>query len=348
MTNLERTAAAVEPLIQWYRKNERDLPWRQRPVDPYGVWVSEIMLQQTRIEAVIPYYTRFLRELPDVASLASASEDLLMKLWEGLGYYSRVRNMKKAAVQICEEYGGSLPSKAQLLETLPGIGSYTAGAIASIAFGEGVPAVDGNVLRVLSRLWADHEDITLEKNKKRARELLREVYPLGEDAGCLSQGLMELGEVVCIPNGVPLCDRCPLYDLCLARQKGLVEILPVKREKKERRIEHRLVLLLEQNSRFALQRREKTGLLASMLEFPSVEAGVDLNSYLSRRGIQVSSIRECGDTVHVFSHVEWHMKGFWVNCHGQGDGLQWYTANEICNDVALPTAFRYFRRLLKR
>ena len=217
--NTERLPDAVSLIPEWYSAGRRLLPWRQDPT-PYHTWIAEIMLQQTRIEAVIPYYERFLRELPDVSALAAVPEDRLLKLWEGLGYYSRARNLKKAALLLMEHYGGELPASAAELRKLPGIGDYTAGSIASISFGLPEPAVDGNVLRVMTRLLACADDIAAPATKRAVTELLRAHYPSGDDAALLTEGIMELGETVCLPNGSPLCERCPLRGLCLAHQEG--------------------------------------------------------------------------------------------------------------------------------
>ena len=226
MTDLEVLKKALPLIREWYKSNPRPLPWRDSP-SPYHVWVSEIMLQQTRIEAVIPYYERFLAEVPDIAALAALEEERLLKLWEGLGYYSRARNLQKAAVIVTEQYGGELPASAEELRKLPGIGDYTAGAIASIAFSLPEPAVDGNVLRVLTRLLADAEDISSPAVRKNFTSLLREFYPSGEDAGLLTQGLMELGELICLPSGEIRCADCPVRTLCRSGRDGKADLYPV-------------------------------------------------------------------------------------------------------------------------
>ena len=227
MTDRNILAAALPRIADWDAAVRRDLPWRRSPT-PYHVWISEIMLQQTRIEAVIPYYERFLAELPDVAALASVDDDRLMKLWEGLGYYSRARNLKKAAQQVIERFGGALPATAEELRSLPGIGEYTAGAIASLAFHKPEPAVDGNVLRVLSRLLASKDDVMSPAVRKSVTADLRSIYPSGEQAALVTEGLMELGETLCIPNGEPLCDACPAAALCRARAAGDPTQYPVR------------------------------------------------------------------------------------------------------------------------
>ena len=337
---------AAEALTAWYCDVERPLPWRQSPT-PYHVWLSEIMLQQTRIEAVIPYYERFVRELPDVAALAAVEDERLMKLWEGLGYYSRARNLKKAAVTIMEQYGGELPRTARELRKLSGIGPYTAGAIASIAFCEPEPAVDGNVLRVVSRLLADPSDIMLPATRERVTEQLRATYPeAGQGCRLLTQAWMELGERVCIPNGTPHCEDCPVRALCLAREAGTEEEYPVRSAKKSRRIEPRTVLLLFCGDRFAVRRRPDTGLLAGLWEFPSLDGAVsedDVREYLHDLGIEAGMMTPTAPAKHIFTHIEWHMSGFTVDCAGRGENdLRWVTAEEWVRDFAAPTAYRAF------
>ena len=336
-------------LIPWYREVRRELPWRNHPT-PYQVWISEIMLQQTRIEAVIPYYARFLAELPDVAALAAVPEDRLLKLWEGLGYYSRARNLKKAAQLVMDEYGGELPRTAAALRRLPGIGDYTAGAVASIACGEPEPAVDGNVLRVLMRVTACGDDVLSQKTKSRVAEALRGIYPSGEDAGLLTEGLMELGETVCLPNGEPRCEACPLHELCLAREQGLTAELPRRSPKKERRVEEKTVLLLRCGGRYALRRREEQGLLAGMWEFPSLPGKLsaeEVRAVLEKAGLSPEEIRPCGEAKHVFTHVEWHMTGCFVDLFGQSGEYLWKRPDEILVGFAVPTAFKAYLKLLK-
>ena len=338
---LLRESAAL--LIPWCRERRRDLPWR-RDASPYRVWISEIMLQQTRIEAVIPYYERFLAELPDAAALAAVPDDRLMKLWEGLGYYSRARNLKKAAQLVTDVYGGELPRSAAELRKLPGVGDYTAGAIASIACGEPEPAVDGNVLRVVMRLTACVDDVLSQKTRRRVSDALRAVYPRGEAAGLLTEGLMELGETLCLPNGAPLCGSCPLKELCLARREGREEELPRRSPKKERRIEEKTVLLLRCGERYALRRREK-GLLAGTWEFPNLPGKQDaqrVRAALAEQGLPAEEIRPCGESKHVFTHVEWHMTGYSAVVSAQSGECEWKTPEEIRAGCAIPTAFKAY------
>ena len=348
MTTEERIRAAVPEIVDWYSRSRRLLPWREEP-GPYEIWISEIMLQQTRIEAVIPYYERFLRELPDVQALAEVEEDRLLKLWEGLGYYSRARNLKKAAQKIMTDFGGLLPRTAGELKSLPGIGDYTAGAIASIAYGEPAPAVDGNVLRVLSRLLRSGEDVAVPSVKARMTALLAGCYPSGEQAALLTEGLMELGETICIPNGTPRCELCPLRRLCLAREAGDPERYPVKTPKKARRIEERTILLLHCGDLWAIRRRERSGLLAGLWEFPNLDGCLEAREAVEAArelGLTVRAIRPAGQARHVFTHVEWHMTGYLLEVEAPNGDLLWKTAGQIAESYPLPTALKAYRALV--
>ena len=258
----------VKPLLSWYDGHARVLPWREDK-SPYRVWVSEIMLQQTRVEAVKPFFERFLKALPNVRSLAECSEDELLKLWEGLGYYNRVRNMQKAARVIMEEHDGEFPADYAKLLALPGIGRYTAGAIGSIAFGLQKPAVDGNVLRVLSRVKASYEDVLKQSVKTALEQEVQKIIPK-DRAGDFNQALIEIGAVVCVPNGRAKCEECPLAFCCRAKEKGIVEELPKKKAKKERRVEERTVLVLREGDRVAVRKRPSKGLLAGLYELPNL------------------------------------------------------------------------------
>ena len=341
----ELVQQCIPRLIRWYAAGRRVLPWRQEPT-PDHVWISEIMLQQTRIEAVLGYYERFLRELPTVEALAAVEEDRLLKLWEGLGYYSRARNLKKAAQLLVEQYGGELPRTAAELKKLPGIGDYTAGAIASIAYGQPEPAVDGNVLRVLARILASPEDIMQPAVRARFASLLREQYPSGEDAALLTEGIMELGETLCIPNGEPRCELCPVRACCRACLSGTVERYPVKSPPRGRRIEQRTVLLLRCGGRYAIRKRADRGLLAGLWEFPN-EKGVynaaEISERLTEQGARVLGCEPCGEARHVFTHVEWHMSGYLVDCAAEWDGFVWASPARIAADYSIPTAFRFYQ-----
>lgn len=353
----------VEPLQNWFKKNARVLPWRENPL-AYYVWVSEIMLQQTRVEAVKPYFDRFIRELPDVKSLAVCPEDKLLKLWEGLGYYNRVRNLKIAANQIMDEYGGVIPSDYEELLKLKGIGHYTAGAIASIAYEKAVPAVDGNVLRVISRVTADDCDIMKQSVRTNMEVRLREVMEeLQCSSGCKSetnvlipsvfnQALMELGATVCVPNGAPHCENCPWAELCEAKKQDKIMDLPVKKKAKERRVEEKTVLILKDGTQLALHKRAKKGLLAGMYELPNVEGHLteeEVLSYVKEQGYEPMRVQKACDAKHIFSHVEWHMKGYVVFLQASGfvkDGFEsqksdWIFVEpvETKSQYAIPSAF---------
>lgn len=303
----------AHPLLEWYDKGHRMLPWRENK-DAYRIWVSEIMLQQTRVEAVIPYYQRFLENFPDIAALAAAEDEKLLKCWEGLGYYSRVRNMKKAALTVMEQYNGRMPDTWEELQKLSGIGSYTAGAIASIAYNRPAPAVDGNVLRILSRLRMDGEFINLPAVKRRVEEELTAVMPK-ERPGDFNQAMMELGATVCIPNGTPKCGECPWSRLCLAKAADCMEEFPKKEAKKKRTVEKKTVLILKEGNKIAIHKRPDKGLLAGMYEFPMLEGHLlenDVILQLKEKGLSAVRIERLPEASHIFSHKEWHMVGYAV------------------------------------
>lgn len=340
--------ALAEPLCLWFEKNKRSMPWRE-DASPYHVWLSEIMLQQTRIEAALAYYERFTARLPDVKSLAEVEEEELLKLWEGLGYYNRVRNLKKAARVVMERYDGKLPADYDLLLELPGIGSYTAGAIASIAYGIPAPAVDGNVLRVGMRFLNCEDDITRTPVRKRMERAVMKVIP--EDCpGEFNQALMELGEVVCIPNGRPLCERCPIQKFCQGHQAGREMDLPKKVEKKERRVEKKTIFVFRQGDRIGIRRRPPKGLLAGMWEFPALEGyrnRIEMVEWLKQRNLGDVALKQMQGGKHVFSHVEWHMEGYEVLLPEEGaqdivSGLVWCKKEELENQYAIPVAFHIF------
>lgn len=303
----------VNPLLFWFDENARILPWRDQPT-PYRVWVSEIMLQQTRVEAVKPYYQRFMEALPDIKTLAECEENRLLKLWEGLGYYNRVRNMQIAARTIMEKYEGEFPSDYEEILKLKGIGSYTAGAVASIAYGIPVPAVDGNVLRVISRITASEEDILKTSVKRKMEEQLKAVIPPGR-AGAFNQALMELGAIICVPNGMAKCHECPLKEICLAKERNIVMELPKKAPKKKRRVEEMTVLILGDGEKAAIQKRPKKGLLAGLYELPNLKGHLsseEVIDWLNNTGLSAVRIQPLGEAKHIFSHVEWHMIGYTV------------------------------------
>lgn len=337
----------VEPLLEWYDIHKRTLPWRVSG-NPYYTWVSEIMLQQTRVEAVKGYFARFIGELPTVEALAQASEEQILKLWEGLGYYNRVRNMQSAAITIMEEYQGRIPEEYETLKTLKGIGNYTAGAIASIAYGKRVPAVDGNVLRVMKRLAGSYEDIAKASVKTNLEKQLFPIMP--ERAGEFNQAIMDLGAMVCLPNGKPLCDTCPLKELCMANLLGIQQELPVKAPKKARKIEEKTVLLLECKGKYAIRKREKKGLLAGLWELPSVEGKCKKEELyeILKEGEQTAKIAALGEAKHIFSHIEWSMVGYAISLEeqlGQKD-LLWISAEELKKEYAIPSAFAAYTRYI--
>lgn len=344
----------VPYLLDWFDYNARILAWRDNP-KPYYVWVSEIMLQQTRVEAVKGYFDRFIEVLPDVRALAMAEDEKLLKLWEGLGYYSRVRNLKKAAQVIVNEYDGKFPSDYEELLKLPGIGSYTAGAIASIAFQNPVPAVDGNVLRVTKRIAGSFDDITKDRVKKELWADLVQIMPK-DRPGDFNQSLMELGAMVCLPNGKPLCDKCPVMHLCTAYHKDLISNIPVKPAKKERKQEERTILLMEMQDKYAIIKRPEKGLLAGLWELPNLEGKLipeSVKETIEGWGYDIMSIEPLRQAKHIFSHIEWHMIGYHIILSStkeeKGDEVPylWATSDEIRTKYALPNAFSAYTSYFK-
>lgn len=337
--NLLRTLP--EPLLGWYRENARDLPWRHTE-DPYRIWVSEIMLQQTRVAAVLGYYARFLAVFPTVEALAEADEERLMKLWEGLGYYSRARNLQKAAQEITAL--GGFPDTYDGLLALPGIGDYTASAIAAAAFGRREPAVDGNVLRVMTRLTDCHDDISDPKTKRAVRAALAEVMPEEPaDIRIFNQAMMELGATVCLPNGAPLCDRCPGAEFCRARLEDRIEQLPVKAPKKARRVEQRRVYLIFSDRGVALHRRPDKGLLAGLWEYPNEP--VEECAIPALLGLAPEELEPAGQGRHIFTHIEWRMQARTARIPAEAlpEGWVWADRQALAQDYAVPNAFQAFR-----
>ena len=338
----EKIGEIVQPLLAWYDKNKRDLPWRGT-TDPYKVWVSEIMLQQTRVAAVMPYYRRWMEELPTVEALAAEEEQRLLKLWQGLGYYSRARNLQKAAQVIVLELGGQFPDTYEGLLRLPGVGDYTAGAIASIAFGLPVPAVDGNVLRVAARVANMDGDIMDPKVRRNFREVMEAAMP-PQRPGTFNQALMDLGATVCVPNGAPLCVQCPLADLCEANRLSLQDALPVRKKKAERRVEEMTVFLLLREGRIALRKRPRQGLLAGLWEFPHVPGRLEeaaAAQALPAWGIVPMDWHKKIEAKHIFTHVEWHMTGYLLTAGGADAGFAWANLEEL-EELAVPSAFRKY------
>lgn len=339
----------AETVVEWYRANKRELPWRKEP-DAYRVWVSEIMLQQTRVEAVKSYYERFLRELPTVKDLAEAEEDKLLKLWEGLGYYNRARNMQKAARQIMIDCHGVFPDTYEEILSLKGIGNYTAGAISAFAYGLPKPAVDGNVLRVISRLTGSREDIAKQSVRKRVEDMLEPIIPKNA-ASDFNQGLIELGAIVCVPNGEPKCGECPLSCFCEARRQGTVSEIPVKSRGKARRIEERTVFLFKDGKKLAIRKRPPKGLLASLYEFPNVQGSMSMEeavAYSKGIGLMPVRMKALGNAKHIFSHIEWHMMGYEIIVdeleRTNEKGFLFIRAEEIGEEYPVPSAFEYYKR----
>ena len=341
---MERTILQQLPgaLLPWYQVNKRDLPWRQDQ-DPYHIWLSEIMLQQTRVEAVKGYYTRFLTALPSVDTLASCDDEALHKLWEGLGYYSRVRNLKKAAQVIMTQHAGCFPADHTQILALPGIGDYTAGAISSIAFGQRKAAVDGNVLRVISRILNDPTPIDQPAFKTAVRAALEEIYPA--EAGDFTQALMELGATLCGPNRQPACESCPCRNFCQGHLQGAAENLPVKSPKKQRKTEKMTVFILSCDGQYALQKRPATGLLAGLWQFPNCCGHLQPQGALAEVegwGLHPRAIHRQVSRKHIFTHIEWQMEGFYLEVAQPDGDFTWLTAQQINDSAALPTAFRQF------
>ena len=354
-TGVDMRQKEIENLLTWFYANKRELPWRENP-DAYRVWVSEIMLQQTRVEAVKPYYQRFLKKYPDVLALAEAKEEEILKYWEGLGYYNRVRNMQKAAIQVRDNHNGTMPTEYNVLIDLSGIGPYTAGAIASIAGGEQVPAVDGNVLRIMTRLNGDFSNISEPSCVRAIRDELAECMP--EQAGDFNQALMELGAIVCLPNGEPKCGECPWKDACVAREKGIISKLPVKNKPQKRRIEERTLILLSGSKGIALRKRTAKGLLAGMYEIPALEGNKEESEvldYVKEIGYHPLHIKEIESSVHIFSHIEWHMKAFLLRIDEISDSMKKDNRNdfffvepaEILDKYPLPSAFAPYRKYIE-
>jgi len=361
----QNLAAIVSPLLNWYDCHARILPWREN-TNPYPVWISEIMLQQTRVEAVKPYFERWMRALPDLTSLANASEEEVIKLWEGLGYYSRVKNIHKAAKLIQEQYNGIFPSTFEALLSLPGIGEYTAGAIGSIAFRLPVPCVDGNVLRVVTRLTAENSDISLSSVKKILAEWVHQIVPK-ERPGDFNQAMMELGATVCLPNGQPKCEVCPVSSLCEAFQQNRICEFPNKSGKQNRKSEKRTVILLINGEKAALRKRPDKGLLAGLWEFPNLSGHLnkeEVTEILTASKLLPISIAPLKKVKHIFSHIEWDMTGYLVYAEERKAGqeflvhedtaeevspliFQWIDAEALSNRLAVPAAFKAYHRILK-
>lgn len=344
--NVNEPVISVPPelpgiLLDWYDRHARVLPWR-RDTEPYHIWVSEIMLQQTGTETVKKYFDRFLTEFPTIKALAAADDQKLLKLWEGLGYYSRVRNMKRAAELLMRD-GGRFPESYDALVKLPGIGMYTAGAIASICFEEPVPAVDGNVIRIITRITG-YGDADKKDAAKHITRALKDLYPASR-RGDFTQSLMELGALLCVPNGAPKCSLCPAADFCRAKAEGTVQTLALKPPKQEKKLEEITVLLLTCDGSIALRRREKSGLLSGLWELPNVEGTLsdrDAVEQAAAWGAQPSAILRSAIRRHLFTHIRWEMTGYVIDCRARPQNFVWADRALIRDEFAIPTAFRKF------
>lgn len=342
MDNAPIPSQLPDALLPWYRNAHRDLPWR-RTREPYPVWLSEIMLQQTRVEAVKGYFSAFLEALPTLEALAACPDDQLNKLWEGLGYYSRARNLKKAAQVIVQNHAGRFPTQYEAVLALPGIGEYTAGAICSICFDLPTPAVDGNVLRLLARLTDDPTPIDQAAVKRRFRQSLAQIYP--RDAGDFTQALIELGATLCGPNQPPDCLRCPCKDFCLGHLHGTAQALPVRSAKREKRHEDKTVFILSCNGLYALEKRPSAGLLAGLWQFPNTAGHLTVSQALDwvrSQGLHPKDILREVSRNHIFTHICWKMKGLYLEVAQCGGSFTWFTPEQIRSQAALPTAFRQF------
>lgn len=332
----------VKPLLNWYKLNKRDLEWR-KDKNPYRIWISEIMLQQTRVEAVKPFYYRFMKNLPTIKDLAEVDDEKLMKLWEGLGYYSRARNLKIAANQIMQEFNGDFPSKYEDILGLKGIGPYTAGAIASIAFHQKVSAIDGNVFRVMARVQNNFEDITKQATRKRLETDLNQILP--NDAGDFNQAIMELGATICIPNGVAKCDICPLQKYCLAYKNGTVEQLPVKKKAAGRKLENKTIVLMIYDNLIAVEKNMQKGVLYDMWKFVSYDT-IYTKTEIEQK-LNAIQVMELSNRKHIFSHIEWHMHAYVVYVYEKNAEYTWVEIDKLQQKIALPTVYRkYFEEYL--
>ena len=330
-----------QPLLDWYPDHHRDLPWR-KDKKPYHVWVSEIMLQQTRVEAVKGYYTRFLKALPEIQDLAECPEEKLLKLWEGLGYYNRVRNMQKTAQTIIKDYHGEFPESYEEIRKLSGIGEYTAGAVSSICWNLPEPAVDGNVLRVLARLEEDFRNILENAVKADFTAQLKKIYD-SQNAGTLTQAFMELGATVCLPNGIPKCEICPLKKYCMAHQNHSFEMLPVREKKQKRRTEYKTVFVLQYEEKIAVRKRPPKGLLASLWELPNTEGTLtpeDAVRTAEDWNVYPEELLKINQRKHIFTHLTWQMQGIFLKCGQQNSDFEWASPQELKERYSLPTAFR--------
>jgi A/G-specific adenine glycosylase len=333
-----------ENLLSWYDNNKRVLPWRDDP-SPYKVWISEIMLQQTKVSTVIPYFNRFIERIKSVNELAEIEEDTLLKLWEGLGYYSRARNLKKAAQEIVQKHNSVLPNNEKELEELKGIGNYTSGAILSIAFNKRYTAVDGNVLRVFARLNNIKDDIKQKEIKASIKEQVKSLLPKNR-VGDFNQALMEIGATVCLPNGTPYCEICPLKEMCKAYKKGTQKEIPIKRKKKQTPTKDITVLLVKHRDKYIIEKRPSTGLLANMYQFPIVEEHLDIKDIELLHIDNIKEIKQLNNSKHIFSHLKWNMKAYEITLQNRTNGL-FASKEEILNKYSIPTAFKEYKKYIE-
>jgi A/G-specific adenine glycosylase len=346
--NLDKTEPEIPRelpniLLEWYDGNARPLPWRNDCV-PYHIWLSEIMLQQTRVETVKTYYMRFLEEIPTIEALANIDEEKLLKLWEGLGYYSRARNLQKTAKLILSEYGGHFPCTYEQLLKLPGVGAYTAGAIASICFGQPTPAVDGNVLRVISRIAGIYENVDIPAVKKSITASLAKIYPT-DRSGDFTQSLMELGATICLPRGTPKCHICPSVKFCKAIQDNSVLDLPIKQIQKAKKIQVITLFVFSCKENIAIHHRKKEGLLAGLWEFPNVHEKLDEQQAIglaAKWKTKPVSLTKSSQRVHVFTHIKWYMTCYYIDCSAQPTCFTWADHASLLKTYPLPTAFKMF------
>lgn len=333
-------------LLRWYHQNKRELPWR-KDQNPYHVWISEIMLQQTRIEAVIGYYDRFIERLPSIQDLAKVNDEELLKLWEGLGYYTRARNLKKAAIKIMEEYDGIFPNTFDKIMSIPGIGEYTASAIGSICFSLKEVTIDGNVLRVYMRLHNCYDNVDDLKIRKKVRSELQKIMP--EEAGDFNQALMELGETICLPNGIPKCNECPLKDFCKGYQNDTYLELPIKNKKKDKKEEEYTILLFYYKNQFVLEKRKESGLLQNLWQFPNIQGHFNkkqLENYLKENNIHFLKVKKSISYTHIFTHKRWNMISYMVELDKNDYNMNWNDLKTL-KEKAIPTAFKPFLKELK-